>query len=357
MPTAGVYAIVNSSVAGIDSGCGTNLLAEVSFLSFKYSSPSLSLFFPFLTPWWRSRQLRVYVGSTLFNMLTFARTDGAVNFDVGLGLLPVGRVIYVAVGPGDDNYACDAFAWDFSIMQLPASSPTAMAMASSKYYARNFFGLQGTFAGFRRAFRSPSNLRDGWQYLYNLNGPIGNAAGYSVRLQNCSLPLTPHPQHHSSPQPLLWDGISQYSGSGVTTLPNANPASYLNFYTGGGGHTGPSNTTDVSRAGLYNRYAIAAYTVQYSGFFQISNSYLTRTGSCGVGVVLVVYVNNELRSGPTTVLGTSTVYFNMALGPLQTGDTVIEALLFCSLKRFMLGLAPPPPTAAIPSTSISSFAS
>jgi len=119
----------------------------------------------------------------------------------------------------------------------------------------------------------------------------------------------------------LWDGVSQYTGSGIATLPNANPASFLNF-NGGGGHTGPSSTTDASRGGLNDRYAIAAYTVQYGGAFQITNSYLTRTSSCGVGVVLVVYVNNVLRSGPTTVTGTNTATFNIALGVLQSGDTV-----------------------------------
>ena len=74
-------------------------------------------------------------------------------------------------------------------MQLPASSPTALSMASSKYYARTFLGLQGTFAGFRRAYRSPANLREGWQYLYNLNGPIGNSTGYAVRTLSLSHPI------------------------------------------------------------------------------------------------------------------------------------------------------------------------
>ena len=131
----------------------------------------------------------MYVGTTLFNTLLFTRSEGAINFDLSLGLLPAGRIIYVAVGPGDDGDGCDHFGWDYSIMQLPSSSPTALGLASSKYYARTFLGLQGTYAGFRRAFRSPANLREGWQYLYNRNGPIGNSTGYVVRNCTVSLPV------------------------------------------------------------------------------------------------------------------------------------------------------------------------
>ena len=116
--------------------------------------------------------------------------------------------------------------------------------------------------------------------------------------------------------------MAEYTGTGSSNIPNTDAASFGHLGIQGG-HTGPSSTQSVS--GGLDRYVIAAYTIQYSAEYQISNSYLNRNpGSCGNGIILRIFVNDNQVYGPITVTAAGTIYFDMNLNHLFGGDVVSE---------------------------------
>ena len=83
---AGDYAIVNSDFTDSNSGCGDGA------------------------------ELKVYLNNTLMVDTSFPN-GGSTTFNVSLGSLSAGDVIYVAAGPGDSHDFCDGFSWDFDIQR------------------------------------------------------------------------------------------------------------------------------------------------------------------------------------------------------------------------------------------------
>ena len=83
---AGDYSIANSDFIDGNSGCGDGAL------------------------------LKVYVNNTLMVDTGFPN-GGSTTFDIALGTLAPGDVIYVAAGPGPNHDSCDGFSWDFDIQR------------------------------------------------------------------------------------------------------------------------------------------------------------------------------------------------------------------------------------------------
>ncbi|GAB4408166.1 MAG: hypothetical protein OHK0039_11030 [Bacteroidia bacterium] len=81
---AGNYEIINSSMSDANNGCGNG------------------------------SDVRVYVNNTLITSSSYAN-GGSTSFNVSLGTLQIGDVVYVAAGPGADQDYCDAFNLDYSI--------------------------------------------------------------------------------------------------------------------------------------------------------------------------------------------------------------------------------------------------
>ncbi len=215
---------------------------------------------------------RIYVNNT-----EIRRFDGILttntNINGFLGNLNVGDKVFVAVGPQvtDGN---DSFNFDFTL----ATTPTVGASTSASYQAD---------------FLSPAP-KQGWQYLWNSNGAIGNPLNY---------------------KPMQFNG-SQYELDTDATFPDSEPAAFLSLNSTGG-HPGRG----FGQSGALNRYTIAAYTVPAGGAYEIGG-FIDALGSGEND--LIVHVNGGAALiNLTSVTGLST--FGGSLGFLNAGDTIYVA--------------------------------
>ncbi|MEM7657499.1 MAG: PA14 domain-containing protein [Bacteroidota bacterium] len=81
---AGTYEITNSNYTDANTNCGDG------------------------------NELRVYVNNSLRQTVSFPN-GGSTNFDLNLGNLIVGDVVYIAAGPGNNHDSCDGFTWDWTL--------------------------------------------------------------------------------------------------------------------------------------------------------------------------------------------------------------------------------------------------
>ena len=164
------------------------------------------------------------------------------------------------------------------------------SMSPTQGYASNVI-----VADYGDDFAGPSPAA-GWSYLWNENGPIGNAANYT---------------------PMLWAN-GAYDSDGVPGVPDNSSNLRWGHLNAGGGHTGPAQ----GQGQATSRFVIAAYTVGVPGTYEIINSnYVDGNGGCGDGAEVRVYVNNSLALTASFPNGGSTP-FNTNLGTLQAGDVI-----------------------------------
>lgn len=213
-------------------------------------------------------------GQTPVHTQFMPKSASTQQFDVPLGQVHAGDTVYVALGPHLTD-GCDGFSLDFSLSN-------------------------GDVADYRADFQG-GTPKDGWQYLWNANGPIGTPANYV---------------------PLAWDG-SRYELDADTTFPDSDPAAYLSLH-GTGGHPGRGSAQTGAGNDL-DRYPIAAYTVPFDGFYLITDSLLS-VGSTNGEVDLLVHVNGDAPIYKTLVAGGTGTTFDLSLGALQGGDTVYVAV-------------------------------
>lgn len=158
-------------------------------------------------------------------------------------------------------------------------------------------------ANYRTDFKSHSPL-PGWSYLWNKGGPITNAANYFN---------------------LAWRTPSgPYSSKGSATFPEvATEGSYVSLHPTGG-HPGRG----TSQAEATDRFAIAAYSAKLTGYYALSNGFVTGSSTSGNGGQVIVYT--ETNGGATFTQRLSAVYaaggtVNLTalnVGLLQPGDTI-----------------------------------
>ncbi|MCI4671722.1 MAG: PQQ-dependent sugar dehydrogenase [Bacteroidia bacterium] len=146
-------------------------------------------------------------------------------------------------------------------------------------------------------FGAPSG--NGWEYLWNGGGPIGNDANY---------------------QSLSWNG-TLYDGDGANNgFPD--PVTFWANLSNVGGHPGRA----LNQGQATSRFVIAGYTVSTGGDYRITNSELIDANvNCGDGAELRVYVNNTLIQTIAYNNGQNTT-FDMDLGTLTSGDKVYVCL-------------------------------
>jgi len=149
----------------------------------------------------------------------------------------------------------------------------------------------------------PTTPAPGWSYLWNSGGEIGDPANYTSLL------------------PTTDSGIL-YNTDGAPSLPSPAPGSYT-FFGREGGHPGPG-TVQTAIEG----YAIAAYTLNNSGAFALTNGVLQNVDTSQDGLNFRVYANSSLiYSGITNPGRNSSLNFsNVPLGNLNSGDTIYVAI-------------------------------
>lgn len=231
--------------------------------------------------------------------------QGLFYFDTRLGYVARGDKIRVAVGAnGDSSY--DYFNFDFSVARFADHEQVVGT------YQRDFVAA---------VTGQPTN----WQYLWN--APIPGAAN----------PLTSGPlADRSSYRPLQ-------NTKDLILQPQQSPAPVagdLSLHQTGG-HPGPGFPAD---ANAQNRYAIASYSVDHSGFYAIGDSFLELPNGSADGVEVVIstsrdnavirrtFVGNpdqvsDRKLNPQTPARTPSQpnHFDTALGNLSRGDTIYVA--------------------------------
>ncbi len=164
-------------------------------------------------------------------------------------------------------------------------------LAKSEVVIANFQAdyLAGTTAGQTR----PQRSADGWNYMQNASGSIGNSANYTS---------------------LVWaTGTSQY-------LPTS---------------TGPSVPAvwfDAGKTKVHpgdgSVHSILAYTVQAgeAGISRIASSSIYVPGSSSNGITYSIFVDNTQIGTTTTLAKQTNGSFNVSLGSLSVGQTVYVAV-------------------------------
>ncbi|MEM7655136.1 MAG: PQQ-dependent sugar dehydrogenase [Bacteroidota bacterium] len=141
-------------------------------------------------------------------------------------------------------------------------------------------------------------VADGWKYLWNASGPLGDASHY---------------------QALQWNGV-WYDSDGVEGLPDPTDLSLGRIHTSGG-YPGPS----ITQGQPFERFVIAAFEIPAPGVYALTNAtFSDASNRCGDGVTLRVLLNDEFLLKNSVGNGESTS-FNLSLGELSAGDVIYVA--------------------------------
>lgn len=222
-----------------------------------------------------------------------AETSGiaSLDFDTQVGYVAAGETIYIAIGPGA-SAASDYSLLDFSIIKKSAA----------------------TVAGYQDDFMSSAPLTTGWQYLWN--APDGWTAGGASGDETSGWIGVPA---HYAP---LVDAGSIWTADGDSDGSNSSPDSWIRL-TSSGGH--PGRHASVS-GNTRDRFAIAAYTVQTSGFYFIANSLLSKTSSSGDEIEVLIFPGVSGAVLRRTVSPGGSIDFDTDIGYLDAGQTIYVAI-------------------------------
>jgi hypothetical protein len=156
-----------------------------------------------------------------------------------------------------------------------------------------------TVASFRADYQEGSPA-PGWKYLWNPSGEVGKTNNY---------------------RDLIWNGQA-YAFDENPSLPRAAPARFLRIYRGAG-HPGQGQ----KQRGDIDTYAIMGFTVTNTGFYLITNSYVSRTDGKVNGNINVRVFINEMLIGPELVSESKTrESFDRPIGVLKAGDCLYVAV-------------------------------
>ena len=156
----------------------------------------------------------------------------------------------------------------------------------------------------------PTTPAPGWSYMWNSGGAIGDPANYTSLL------------------PTTDSTIILYNTDGEPRLPSPAPGSYTYFGSevfnrSPGGHPGAGTGQTA-----IERYAIAAYTLNNSGAFAITNGVLKNVDTSIDGLNFRIYANSSLIYSGVTNSGQNSFlnFSNVPLGNLNSGDTIYVAI-------------------------------
>ena len=224
--------------------------------------------------------LRLYVNNIPVRTLTTIQgnTNFETRFDGWLGNWSAGDIVYVTVGPSS-SHNFDGFLLDYSLSDKPQPAHRTAVEGDS----------------FTNQFRTVAP-RQGWNYLWNSDGPIGNPRNYS---------------------PLQWNG-TRYERDTDSTFPDETPAMWVTLFGPNGGHPGQG----TGHGAPYDVYAVASLCVPVDGRYVLTNAWVNNTDAGSVSLIVHVNTNAPVvfLNGLTSV--SSPHRFGTDLGLLNAGDTV-----------------------------------
>ncbi len=229
-------------------------------------------------------EFRIFVNDDQALYANVAHSDGRYYFDTRIGFLAKGDQIHVAFG-GDSDAVYDSFKTDFSITRFPDRVQTV--------------------GNYRADFvRTGDEQSTNWQYYWNAPSQADLSTGGL--------------DDQASYQPLT---LTQ-QGKRVPDVDGDASVGHLTF-SRSGGHPGQGY---ADQANFKNRYAIAAFTVEHSGFYALSDSFLELTADSNDGVEVVVGTSaSDQLIRRTFTADQSSINFDLDLGSLSQRDTVYVA--------------------------------
>ena len=229
--------------------------------------------------WPAEYQGALFFADFAFEEIHYAHIEADDSVDIHSFATDV-LLVDISVGPDGNLYLAKIA--DDTIDRIVYGDPTNLPVTS--------FG-----AGFSGA--TPAT---GWAYLWNSTTALGDPAGY---------------------ESLLWDGASLFDSDGVAGLPDATAM--------GDGHIGegvmhPGKGVDDGK--LFNRYAIAEYTVGESGYYSITNSFVSSLGCItSDGTEIITMVDDAILPGSQVGLVVAG-NLDRNLGYLVAGSRIAVAL-------------------------------
>ncbi|MEZ4608185.1 MAG: hypothetical protein R2865_15685 [Deinococcales bacterium] len=163
----------------------------------------------------------------------------------------------------------------------------------------NAFGSQ-VISSYQAAFQSPSPA-NGWRYLWNAYGPLGDLASYAS---------------------LYWNQGDRYDSDGAVGSPDNSQLLWGNL-AAKGGHPGKTPSADNS----FERYVIAAYRISATGVYLLKESIIQSIAPCtgSDGGHVVIYANQRHIHTVNYGAGASTS-FDISLGQLSPNDEIFIAV-------------------------------
>ncbi|WP_148618716.1 hypothetical protein [Mariniblastus fucicola] len=174
-------------------------------------------------------------------------------------------------------------------------------------------------ADFRDDFpRRAAAPTEGWAYLWNAPAGWSNSNPGNLNSAAIDNPETIY-------QPLQPAG-SLLTPDGDLKFNDSHPSSAL-YFSATGGHAG--SVKQLSSGARYNgqdRYAIAAFTVQEAGVYELTDSFIQLDDLRSSGLEVRVFVNRNKPLILQTVEAKQRIGFDARLGYLRAGDTVHVAI-------------------------------
>ena len=244
-------------------------------------------------------EFRVFVNDSQPIDQGVVEVDQIGYFDIKVGHLNRGDIVRVAFG-ANGNHAFDRFETDFSIRIHPELSQVNANFLETVDQSIDTDSRNREAEG---SWRLLWNAPDGWS-----EDQAGNQRTGSIDDVDSYLPLT-----RASDRMLNPLGSDDFSNA---------PQYFLRFDSVGG-HVGVGFQNDSA---FQDRYVIAASTIQRSGRYSLTDTFLETNGRSNDGVELRVFVNdpeNELIR--KTVSADEAASFDLDFETLNRGDTVFVA--------------------------------
>ena len=166
--------------------------------------------------------------------------------------------------------------------------------------------------------RGAAEPAPGWSYLWN--APVGWSDSSPGNLNTAAI------DNRATIFQPLERTKSIFTPDGDLGFNDSHPASAL-FLSATGGHTGASvNFQPGARYNGQSRYAIAAFTVEEGGVYELTDSFLQLEDVRSSGIEVRVFVNGNKPLIEQTVEARQRIGFDARLGYLRKGDTVHVAI-------------------------------
>ncbi len=245
-------------------------------------------------------EVRVFVNGDIPLHQSIVDVDESGYFDLTIGHLNAGDSIRVAFG-ANGNHAFDRFETDYSI-RLHADRIQALANLGTTVDTTQSTDTRDRVNNSK--WRTLWNAPEGW----GLSGTSGDQSTGSI-------------DDVDSYRPLYRVSQSLLTATGADEVSQA-PQYFLRLDETGG-HTG----IGFGSSSLFeDRFVIAAYTVERSGRYSLTDSFLETAGNSRDGVEVRVFVNDAASLlHQEIVRANDSRAFDIDFGRLQKGDTLYVA--------------------------------